>query len=154
MADTASRVRDIAATDRKAFLEMWADFASLAPDEPGDPEMGTRNWDRVIDPRCPLSCLVVDGDSEPQGFALYLAFPFTWSAGEACYLEDLYVRPEARGRGLARAMIERLGEIGREKGWFKVFWMTQSDNRTAQRLYDRMAARSDHIRYDMFVRKD
>jgi GNAT superfamily N-acetyltransferase len=145
-------VRPMRATDREAFLAMWTDFVALAPGEPGNHEMGDVNWSRIDDEAHALKGLVaVDHADTPLGFTLYLSFPFTWSRGDVCYLQDIYVRPEARGRGVARAMIARLGELGREAGWFKIFWMTQGDNLTAQRLYDKVAERKDYVRYDLVV---
>jgi GNAT superfamily N-acetyltransferase len=91
----------------------------------------------------------VDELDVPQGFTLYVTLPFTWSRGEVCYLHDIFVRESARGRGHARAMIERLAAIGRERGWFKIFWMTEADNHRAQRLYDTVAKRMSYIRYDL-----
>lgn len=145
-------VRTVRYADRDAFLEMWRDFVALAPGEPGNHSIGELNWSRILDEGHRLQGLVaVDQAHEPLGFTLYLAFPFTWSRGDVCYLQDIYVRPEARGRGAARAMIARLREIGNSAGWFKIFWMTQSDNFDAQRLYDKVAERKDYIRYDLNV---
>jgi len=145
-------VRPAQERDRAAFQEMWADFVALAPGEPGNHRMGDLNWSRVMDEENGLSCiLAVDETDTPVGFTLYLAFPFSWSRGDVCYLQDIYVRARFRGRGVARTMIGRLRELGEAAGWFKIFWMTQSDNFTAQRLYDSLAVRKDYIRYDLGV---
>jgi ribosomal protein S18 acetylase RimI-like enzyme len=84
---------------------------------------------------------------------LWNTFPFTWSRSDVAYLQDLYVAPQARGRGHAAALIEALAEIGRARGWYKIFWMTQGHNTAAQRLYDRVALRRDYIRYDLPLRE-
>ncbi len=145
-------VRPALPQDRAAFLAMWRDFVATAPDEPGNHEMGERNWDRLMDRTSGLRCiLAVDGDDTPQGFTLFVTFPFTWSKGDACYLEDIFVRAESRGSGAARAMIAHLRQLGEEAGWFKIFWMTQPDNFTAQRLYDKVAQRMDYLRYDLNI---
>lgn len=150
MTTREGRVRPAMPEDRAVFLEMWDAFVATDPNEPGDRAMGAINWTRIHDPACALGCLVaVDADDRPQGFLLHLAFPFSWSKGEVCYLQDLYVKEEARGRGNAQAMIHRLAAMGREAGWFKIFWMTQADNHAAQRLYDKLAVRSDFLRYDL-----
>jgi ribosomal protein S18 acetylase RimI-like enzyme len=145
-------VRDMRPEDRDAFLEMWADFVSLAPGEPGNHAMGELNWGRLADPAHPLAGIVATGaDGQALGFTLFLAFPFTWARGDVCYLQDIYTRAAARGQGVARAMIAELEVRGRAAGWFKIFWMTQADNFTAQRLYDRVAERKDYIRYDLNI---
>lgn len=148
----ATLVRPAMPRDEEAFLEMWTDFVALAPDEPGNHGMGKINWDRIMDRAHGLQCLVAENaGGAVVGFALYLAFPFTWSRGDVCYLQDLFVRSEVRGQGVGLAMIEELRAIGSKNGWFKVFWMTQSDNDTAQRLYDKIGQRMNYLRYDLNV---
>ncbi|WP_119274099.1 GNAT family N-acetyltransferase [Taklimakanibacter deserti] len=145
-------IRPAEAHDRDAFLEMWRDFVSLAPDEPGNHQMGETNWRRIMDPDHGLECIVALGDDgAPAGFTLFLPLAFTWSTGDACYLQDIYVRPESRGSGIAQAMIEHLRQLGLKAGWFKIFWMTQADNIAAQRVYDKVAKRMDYLRYDLNV---
>ncbi len=147
---TRDRVRQAMPKDRAVFMEMWDAFVATDPNEPGDREMGPINWARIHDPDCALGCLVaVDVKDRPQGFLLHLAFPFSWSKGDICYLQDLYVKEEARGRGYAQALIHCLAATGRKAGWFKIFWMTQADNHAAKRLYDKLAIRSDFLRYDL-----
>lgn len=152
MTVSAISVRPAQAEDRATFLNMWRDFVSLAPGEPGNHTMGERNWGRIMDPASGLRCIVaVDAQDVPTGFTLFLAFPFTWSNGDACYLQDIYVVAESRGQGIAQAMIAHLRQVGLEAGWFKIFWMTQSDNHAAQRVYDKVAKRMDYLRYDLNV---
>jgi ribosomal protein S18 acetylase RimI-like enzyme len=149
---TTANVRPATEADREAFLAMWQEFTALAPDEPGDRGMGEINWSRVMSLANDMRCIVAVGDDDrPIGFTLYLAFPFTWSRGDVCYLLDIYVSPESRGRGAAQAMIAHLRRIGEAAGWFKIFWMTQPDNFAAQRVYDKLAKRMDYIRYDLNI---
>lgn len=145
-------VRPAQVEDRAAFLTLWRDFVALAPGEPGNHTMGERNWDRIMDSGSGLRCIVAaDAQGVLTGFTLFLAFPFTWSKGDVCYLQDIYVAAESRGKGVAQAMIAHLRQIGLEAGWFKIFWMTQSDNHAAQYLYDKVAKRMDYLRYDLNI---
>ncbi|MGE3875926.1 MAG: N-acetyltransferase family protein [Parvibaculaceae bacterium] len=152
MSAPAIHIRPAALEDKAAFLEMWRDFVALAPGEPGNHMMGENNWARIADTVNPLQCIIATDDRGRQlGFTLFLTFPFTWARGDACYLQDIFVRAEARGRGVAQAMIEHLRQLGLEAGWFKIFWMTQPDNVMAQRVYDKVAKRMDYVRYDLNV---
>jgi GNAT superfamily N-acetyltransferase len=152
MSVSAIRIRPYLPEDKAEFLEMWRDFVALAPDEPGNHTMGETNWARITDAGNPLQCIIaVDGNGAIVGFTLFLTFPFTWSRGDACYLQDIFVRAEARGKGAAQAMIDHLRQLGRDDGWFKIFWMTQPDNLTAQRVYDKVAKRMDYVRYDLNI---
>ena len=147
---TSITVRAAQDEDRAAFLAMWQEFVSLHPDEPGNHTMGDLNWQRIMDPTSPLRGIIaLDAAQARVGFTLYITFPFTWSRGDSCYLQDIYVAASSRGQGVARAMIAQLSEIGREAGWFKIFWMTTPDNHVAQRLYEKVAKRMDYLRYDL-----
>ena len=140
-------IRPAAAPDRDAFLAMWDDFVATDPNEPGNRAMGPANWARIGNGT--LHALIAAEGGERVGFLLYNTFPFTWSKGDACYLQDLYVAPAWRGQGHAAALIDGLAGIGRQRGWYKIFWMTQAHNAQAQRLYDRVGMRRDYIRYDL-----
>lgn len=148
----ATKVRDASAGDREAFVAMWRTFVDAKPSEPGNRDLAETNWSRAVDPGHPLRCIVAVSDAdEAQGFTLFLDFPFTWSVKNVCYLLDIFVRPESRGQGHARAMIEHLVSIGRRSGWYKIFWMTEPDNHRARQFYDRVAKRMNYVRYDLEV---
>ena len=143
-------IRPMVEADHDAFLTMWSAFVATDPNEPGNSAMGPENWARVMDPANPMQGLVARDDTgTPLGFAVYLTFPFSWSMGEVCYLLDLFVTETARGQRIGEALIHAMEDIGRAKGWYKIFWMTQAQNHSAQRLYERVAVRRDYIRYDL-----
>ncbi len=75
-------------------------------------------------------------DSAPGGICQLRFRHSVWTAAEDCWLEDLYVRPDARRRGLARALVERALERARERGCRRVELDTSEDNHGAIRLYD------------------
>jgi GNAT superfamily N-acetyltransferase len=86
-------------------------------------------------------------DGEIAGIAHYLFHAQTWSA-DVCYLQDLFTAPDARGRGVATALIEAVAEAARARGAIKYYWMTKEDNVTARALYDRIARFHGFVRYD------
>jgi GNAT superfamily N-acetyltransferase len=55
----------------------------------------------------------------------------------------------ARGHGVGRALIEWLAERGRGEGWLRIYWQTAQDNVRAQALYDKLAERTDWLRYEL-----
>jgi len=71
----------------------------------------------------------------------------TWMLTDSCYLQDLYVDPELRGRGQGRALIEHVYAQARAAGSTRVHWLTQADNRVARQLYDRVAEHAGFIQY-------
>ena len=86
-------------------------------------------------------------DGQMVGIAHYLFHAQTWSA-DVCYLQDLFTAPEARGRGVATALIEAVADAARARGAAKYYWTTKEDNRTARALYDRIARFKGFVRYD------
>ncbi|HEU4980789.1 MAG TPA: GNAT family N-acetyltransferase, partial [Solirubrobacterales bacterium] len=66
------------------------------------------------------------------------------------YLEDLFVDPDARGNGIADALIESCAERCRELGMAAMEWLTAPDNHRAQKVYDRTGATPEtFIEYDL-----
>ena len=86
-------------------------------------------------------------DGRLVGIAHYLFHAQTWS-DETCYLQDLFTAPEARGQGVARALIDGVAEAARARGAVRYYWLTKADNATARALYDRIAEHKGFLRYD------
>jgi GNAT superfamily N-acetyltransferase len=89
-------------------------------------------------------------DEKLVGYAcLYWTFTSLVPA-EIVLMNDLYVTPEARGRGVGRALIEASATVARQRGAHHLQWVTAPDNETAQRLYDSTGARSEpSIEYEL-----
>jgi GNAT superfamily N-acetyltransferase len=85
-------------------------------------------------------------DGSLIGIAHYLFHPVCWS-GSVCYLQDLFVDETVRGRGAARALIERVAEEATQCGATRLYWHTHEDNAQARRLYDKVASFTGFIRY-------
>jgi GNAT superfamily N-acetyltransferase len=71
-------------------------------------------------------------------------------AADTVLMYDLFVVPEARGRGVGRALIEAAADVARERGAAQLEWTTAPDNHTAQRLYDSLPTeRSEWLEYEL-----
>ncbi len=141
-------IRTAHAGDEAAWRGLWRGFTGFYGITL--PETTTAaTWARIIDPDHPMTCRLALAGGEAVGFAIHHAHASTWVPGNDVYLEDLFVAPEARGAGVARALIEDLIAIGRAKGWHRLYWNTHHDNAEARRLYDRFCADDGHIRYRM-----
>ncbi|TMJ19173.1 MAG: GNAT family N-acetyltransferase [Alphaproteobacteria bacterium] len=86
-------------------------------------------------------------DGGLAGIAHYLFHAQTWSS-DCCYLQDLFTAEEARGQGVASALIDAVAEAARTRGAVKFYWLTKQDNERARALYDRLAAWKGFLRYD------
>lgn len=143
-------VRDAAQSDRSAWGRMWAanctQFGATMPEADVD-----ELWRRILHPDHPVCALVSTAPNYQDllGFAHYVLHPHTFSSRMVCYLEDLWVDPTARGAGVGRRLIGSLIDLGRDRGWRRLYWHTEGDNETARRLYDRVATLTKHVRYDV-----
>jgi GNAT superfamily N-acetyltransferase len=111
------------------------------------PHVTAATWQRLLDPEQHVDGLVAEHDGEVVGFVNYVLHPSTWGTADTCYLEDLFVSPEARGSGAGRALIEAVLERAESYGWDKVYWHTRADNARARALYDSFAPADDFVRY-------
>ncbi len=140
-------IRPADARDSTAWAEMWEGYNSFYGASLAD-RVTAATWARILDPTNPLwALLATDGAGNALGFANYILHPYTWSDRPACLLDDLFVRPQARGGGVGGALIDHLLLLAREQGWGRLYWMTREGNAVARRLYDRFAAADDFVRY-------
>jgi GNAT superfamily N-acetyltransferase len=86
-------------------------------------------------------------DGKLAGIAHYLFHAQTWSL-DCCYLQDLFTAEDARGKGIATALIDAVAEEARKRGAIKFYWLTKEDNLEARALYERVAAWKGFLRYD------
>ncbi|HHW33988.1 MAG TPA: GNAT family N-acetyltransferase [Paracoccus solventivorans] len=84
---------------------------------------------------------------QPMGLVHFLFHRHCWKIENVCYLQDLYVDPQARGTGLGRKLIEAVYAAADANGTPAVYWLTQDFNTTGRRLYDRIAQVTPFIRY-------
>jgi GNAT superfamily N-acetyltransferase len=115
-----------------------------------DEERNRRFFRRFLSPSEDGLLLGARAEGRFLGYAcLYWHFTST-RARETVLMNDLYVEPEARGRGVGRALIEASADVARERGAAQLEWATAPDNHTAQRLYDSTgAARSEWVEYEL-----
>ncbi len=84
--------------------------------------------------------LVAEQDGEPVGVALWFLNFSTWQGVHGIYLEDLYVRPEARRGGHGRALLAELARIALERGYERVDWAVLDWNTPSQEFYRSLGA--------------
>jgi len=139
-------IRDATPADEAGWRSLWQQYLDFY-EVVLKPEVTAATWARLIDPASPVKARLAFVDGAMVGFAIHLHHPSTWVIGEDCYLEDLFLAPAARGKGVGRALIEDLKTLARGKGWQRLYWHTDEDNLVARRLYDRFVESDGHVRY-------
>lgn len=85
--------------------------------------------------------LLAEEGSDAVGFAVYFFNFSTWLGRPGLYLEDLFVRPELRGKGYGRALLVRLAQIALERGCGRMEWAVLNWNEPAIGFYKKLGAR-------------
>ena len=139
-------IRAALPSDEATWRQLWRGYCDFYDARVPD-EVTNRTWKRILDPDAQVMCLVAEVEGKVLGFANCVVHENTWETQAVCYLEDLYVPPGARGRGIGGALLEWLRNAMRAEGWARLYWMTKADNTAARRLYDRFAQTDDFVRY-------
>jgi len=85
---------------------------------------------------------IEDEEGIVQGFAIWFLNYSTWTGTHGIYLEDLYIRPEARGQGYGKAALTHLATICVERGYHRLQWWVLDWNRPAIDFYQDLGAQS------------
>jgi GNAT superfamily N-acetyltransferase len=142
---THVEVLPLTASDREEWEALARAYkAFYRTDLPDSAYDGT--WQRLLQ-RDGMRGLGARTDGHLVGITHFLFHTGIWSSC-ACYLEDLFVEPAARGHGVARMLIEAVAEHARAEGAGRLYWLTHETNATARVLYDKVAARSGFVEYE------
>ena len=141
-------ILDARPEDEAGWRGLWSGFLAYYDMTLSDDVTGF-TWARLLDASSALSARLAFVDGRMAGFAIHQHHPSTWVKGDDCYLEDLFVAPWARGRGVGGALIEDLIALARQRGWKRLYWHTDAGNDQARALYDRFASDDRHVRYRM-----
>ena len=88
----------------------------------------------------PFECAIGELDGEPCGVALFFQNFSTWTGRPGIYLEDLYVTPASRGRGLGKALLMHLAALASERGCARFEWAVLDWNEDAKAFYTGLGA--------------
>ena len=87
-----------------------------------------------------LFCEIAEWDGEPAGFAVWFVNFSTFSGRSGIYLEDLFVRPAYRGKGIGKALLAYLAKLCVEKGWARLQWSVLDWNTPSIAFYKSLGA--------------
>jgi GNAT superfamily N-acetyltransferase len=94
--------------------------------------------DQLAAERPPFECLLAEEEGRAVGFALFFPTFSTWEGRPGLYLEDLFVREEARGSGVGRALLARLAQIAVGRGYGRLELAALDWNTPAIGFYERL----------------
>jgi GNAT superfamily N-acetyltransferase len=139
-------IRAIEEKDKKQWLKLWAGYLDFYKSTISS-EQTELTWKRLINNEMKMFGFVAESEEGVIGFTHCLFRPSTWTETYYCYLEDLFVDPNIRGKGIGRALMNKVIELAKEKKSKRVYWTTQEFNKTARVLYDSITPVSEFVQY-------
>jgi GNAT superfamily N-acetyltransferase len=134
-----ARVKDV-----PIILELIRDLATY--ERASDEVVATEEQliDVLFGERSVAEVLLAFEEESPVGFAVYFYNFSTWLGRAGLYLEDLFVKPEKRGKGYGRALLVELAKIARDRGCGRMEWAVLDWNEPAIKFYRALGAQPMH----------
>ena len=141
-------IRPLQALDHAQWLPQWLAYQKFYQVNL-EQQVNMHTWMQLLDQNMPMYAAVACQGEQILGFVHYIFHASTWAVNAYCYLEDLYVMPEARGQHVAKALIEYVQQQAQSRSCARLYWHTQVSNHTAQRLYNWVAKDAKVLQYRM-----
>ncbi len=140
-------IRFLNENDKSAWKALWNDYLIFYKIQlPADVTACT--WEKLINSMNNTYGLgAFDMNGELMGFSHYHFHESCWTKGPYCYMQDLFVHLECRGRGVGRALINAVYAKANDKGADQVYWLTEENNAQARHLYDQVGEMTTFIKY-------
>ena len=121
-----------------ALIHGLAEYEKARPEEVPVDEAVLR--ESLFGARPAAEVLLAEVEGETAGFALFFHNFSTWQGRRGLYLEDLFVRPAMRGRGIGKALLCELARIAMERGCARMEWAVLDWNTPAIEFYKSLSA--------------
>ncbi len=144
----AVKIRAVENRDFPDWLPLW-DGNNLGT---RDEAVTSETWSRLIDSNSSVHGLVAEDGGKLIGLLHYITHPTTGSLKDVCYMQDVYVDPERRQKGIAKKLIKELAIIGqKQKNWARIYWLAEEDNIAAQKLYETIGVKMNFTLHMMKI---
>ncbi len=141
------QIRELNSADHAAWLPLWRGYLTFYESTLSE-EVTQTTWQRLTDSKEPMFAFGAFSDAgQLLGIVHIIYHRSCWTTGDYCYLQDLFTAEDARAQGVATALIEAVYARAKADGASRVHWLTHETNATAQKLYEKIAARSGFIQY-------
>lgn len=133
-------------SDHEQWLVLWRAYQAFYKVDIA-PQVTAVTWARLLNQQEPMHCALAEIDGVIVGIVHFIFHRSTWTVGDYVYLQDLFTTPEARGKGVGRALIEHVYASAEHDEAARVWWLTHETNTQAMSLYDRIADKSGFVQY-------
>lgn len=140
------QVRKLLKQDYQNWLSLWERYQNFYKVNL-TAELSQLTFNRLIDECEEMGCFVLEADKELIGLVHYIFHRSTWTEGNYCYLQDLFVKTDNRAKGCGKILIEAVYAEAHKQNCSRVYWLTQETNYQARILYDQVAVNAGFIQY-------
>jgi len=140
-------IRRMGADDFDAWHTLWDAYNDFYRNEVTS-DVTRETFRRLHEGELGFQGIVAEDDGLLIGFAHAVFHPSTWTVGDYCYLEDLFVARAGRGTGVAKRLVEAVYEEADRRGADRVYWHTDAYNAPARSLYDNIAHLKSYVVYE------
>jgi GNAT superfamily N-acetyltransferase len=135
------QIRAAASADVPVIVALIRDLAEYEKAAPGALALTDDLLrEALFGPRPAVEGLVATLGADVAGYALFFHNFSSWRGKRGVFLEDLYVRPELRGRGIGKALFTEVTRVARDRGCARVEWIVLDWNQTAIDFYQSQGA--------------
>ena len=141
--------RSVTELDQPRWRELFNGYAAFYK-SPMDDDIAARVWGWLLDPDHVMEGILVCDEENGRvlGLAHVRACPRSLGGCDIGFLDDMFVKPEARGSGAAAALFSALDQLATERNWPAIRWITQHFNDRGRAFYDRYTdGPSDFLMY-------
>lgn len=143
---TMTHIRKIEKEDYSRWLKLWNLYLEFYGHKLSD-EVKLATFQRVVHANGGMRAWVYEKDGEILGIVHIIYHASTWSLGNYCYLQDLYVLEGHRKSGIATELIQAVYRDAEESKASRVYWLTHESNETAINLYNKIADKPGFIQF-------
>jgi len=141
-------IRLVQAEDKSDWIALWEAYLRFY--ETARPsEVYEMTWQRIMDSDEKMFSALAFQDGKAVGLVNFLYHKSFWDIEERIYLNDLYVDPTCRGAGVGAGLIKTVEKHGSDHNVASVYWLTSTQNKQAQVLYDKVAMKTSFIKYQV-----
>ncbi|ALH94506.1 GNAT family N-acetyltransferase [Acinetobacter equi] len=139
-------LRKLKEQDYSQWLVLWKAYQHFYQVSSHD-ELSQLTFNRLIQRSNEMGCFIVENKGQLIGFVHYIYHLSTWTEGQYCYLQDLFVMKNQRAQGLGKQLIEAVYVEAESQKCTRVYWLTHKDNHIARKLYNNIAENVGFIQY-------
>ncbi|NNH78858.1 GNAT family N-acetyltransferase [Acinetobacter sp. ANC 5380] len=140
------QLRKIVEQDYEGWLQLWHGYQEFYKVNLS-PELSQLTFSRLLNENEEMGCFVIEQEQELIGLVHYIFHRSTWTEGDYCYLQDLFVKKDSRSKGLGKQLVEAVYTEAEKQNCSRVYWLTHETNYQARILYDQLADNTGFIQY-------